>query len=396
MTAIPLIKWQDTGVVAPTEPAILTGALTDFKNAFGGDLSTNLETPQGQLSSSLTNIIGEFNDTILQLVNQVDPKFASGFMQDALGHIYFLDRKPALPTTVDVDCTGAVGTVIPVGAKVRDISGNLYQCTSGGTIDSTGIISLPFENIVVGDVPCPANTVTTIYQTILGWSSCNNPLDGTLGRPVESRADFEQRRNDSVFLGSQGSLDSAYAAVFDVANVVDVYAQANLTTSDITVGSTSYVIPAGASYIAVRGGNSNSIAKAIYSKLLAKLVGDTVVNVMNGAGTNATAITFQRPTSLAIKFDVDIKNSASLPANIVDLVQAAIVSAFNGKDGGERARIGQTIYASRFYCPVGAIDSSVKTINIKVGTTTANLDSIDVGIDEYPTISKTNITVNLI
>lgn len=178
--------------------------------------------------------------------------------------------------------------------------------------------------------------------------------------------------------------------------MVDVYAQANLTAAPITVGSTSYVIPAGASYIAVRGGNSDSIAQAIYSKLLAVLVGNTTVDVMNEAGTNATTITFERPTSLAIKFDVDLKNSALLPSNIVDLVKSAIVDAFNGKDGGERARIGQTIYASRFYCPVGAIDSSVKTINIKVGTTTANLDSVDVGIDQFPTVSKTNITVNLI
>ena len=396
MTAIPILQWNDTGIKAPTEPEILAGALTDWDTAFGAELDKNLETPQGQLSSSLTNIIGEFNDMVLNLVNQVDPRFASGFMQDAIGKIYFLERKPAVATLVDCVCTGLPGTIIPEGTRVIDLNNNIYECQQTGTISADSTVTLPFANIVTGPIAAPANTVTRIYRAILGWDSVDNPADGTLGVDVESRADFEQRRNDSVFLGSQGSLDSAYAAVFDVANVVDVYAQANLTSSPITVGSTSYVIPAGASYIAVRGGSSTSIARAIYSKLLAMLVGNTSIDVMNEAGTNATTITFERPSTLAIKFDVDIKDSTLLPSNIVDLVKAAIVDSFNGKDGGERARIGQTIYASRFYASVGAIDSSVKVINIKVGTSTANLDSVDVGIDQFPTIAKTNITVNLI
>jgi len=395
LTAIPILQWNDTGIKAPTEPEILAGALTDWDTAFGSELDKNLETPQGQLSTSLTNIIGEFNDMVLNLVNQVDPQFASGFMQDAIAKIYFLERKPAVATLVDCVCTGLLGTTILEGTRVIDENNNIYECQQTGQIGIDSTVTLPFANIVTGPIAAPANTVNRIYRAIIGWESVNNPADGTIGVDVESRADFEQRRNDSVFLGSQGSLDSAYAAVFDVNNVIDVYAQANMTAAPITVGSTSYIIPAGASYIAVRGGNSTSIAKAIYSKLLSMLVGNTSVDVMNEAGTNATTITFERPVSLAIKFDVEIKASALLPSNIIDLVKSAIVDSFNGKDGGERARIGQTIYASRFYCSVGAIDSSVKTISIKVGTTTANLDSVDVGIDQFPTVSKTNIIVNL-
>lgn len=397
MSNAPLIEWNSTGLVAPKEPDILTGVLEDYNVAFGGNLNTtNLESPQGQLASSLTSIMGAFNDMLLRLVQQVDPQFADGSMQDAIGHIYFIDRKPALATTVDLVCSGAIGTVIPLFAKAQDTNNNIYQATTTGTIDSTGSVTIAFENVVTGDIAAAANTVTKIYQSVLGWETVNNPLDGTPGRAVESRADFEQRRNDSVFLGSVGSLDSAYAAVFNVANVLDVYVQQNLTASPIVVGSTSYSIPAGAAYIAVKGGNDADIAQAIYSKILAKLVGNTVVNVQNVAATNSTAITFERPASLPIKFAVSIKDDPLLPSNIIELIKSAIVDAFNGADGGERARIGLTIYASRYYAPISVLDSTVKLISVLVGTTTATLNSVDVGIDQFPTVSKSNITVTLV
>jgi hypothetical protein len=388
----PFLKWNDTGLTAEKEPVILTDVLTDFNTAFGGDLNTtNLESPQGQLSTSLAVIIGELNDMMLNLVAQVDPRYAFGSMQDAVGEIYFLERKPALSTTVNLVCSGLVGAVIPIGSLAQDTSENIYISTADGTIDASGNVTIPFKNIVSGAIACPAASVTKIYQFVAGWESVTNPLDGAIGRPVESRIDFETRRSESTMVGSQGALDSAYAAIFNVSDVIDVYRQANLTASPLVVGSTSYSIPAGASYIAVQGGDQNAIAQAIYDKILCKLVGNTVVSVGNESGTQSTDITFERPASLPIKFAVNIKDSPLLPSNIIDLTKTAIVNTFNGTNGGDRARIGQTIYASQYYAPVSLIDASVKVISVKTGTTTPTLDS-----DQFPTISKTNITVTLI
>lgn len=400
MTLTPTIKWNNTGLSAPKELDILSGRLSDVNNAFGGDLNiTTLDTPQGQIASSDTVIIGEYNDILLKLVNQVDPRFADGFMQDAIGQIYFLERKPSNPTTVNVTCFGANGTIIPVGAQVKDSNGEIYFCVNEAQIDISGSIVTSFQNIKNGAIPCPAHAITTIYDRLgaLGWEDVDNVSSGSLGADQESRSDFEARRTNSVFLGSQGSLDSAYAAVFNVSNVTDVYADQNLTGSPISIGSTSYSLNPKEIFICAKGGSDIAIAQAIYSKLTgATLVGNTSVDVKSAITGNTTTITFQRPSAYTIKFAVNIANSPLLPSNTADLVKASIMSAFSGNDGGEKARIGQALYASRYYAPVSTINSNIRLVSLFVGHSTANQLSVGVGVDQYPSLSISDITVNII
>jgi hypothetical protein len=107
-------------------------------------------------------------------------------------------------------------------------------------------------------------------------------------------------------------------------------------------------------------------------------------------------VTYETPASLAIKFAVNIANSSSVPSNAADLIQAAIISAFAGGDGGARARIGSVIYASRFYSAVAALGSWVQIISILIGTTTPTLTSVTAEIDQAPAVAAVDITVTLV
>ena len=120
MTNVPSISFTANGFVAPSESAILAGVEADINAAFGGSLNPAPSTPQGQIAASDTAIIGSSNDLLLALFNGVDPAYASGRMQDAIGRIYFMTRNPAQPTTLQVLCSGLAGVVIPVGALVQD------------------------------------------------------------------------------------------------------------------------------------------------------------------------------------------------------------------------------------------------------------------------------------
>ena len=99
-TQVPNIEITAAGLRIPTETEILNGVLADFNNAFGGNLNLNLETPQGQLASSMAAIIADKNNLIAELVNQVHPDYADGIMQDAVAKIYFLERKQATDSMV--------------------------------------------------------------------------------------------------------------------------------------------------------------------------------------------------------------------------------------------------------------------------------------------------------
>jgi uncharacterized phage protein gp47/JayE len=401
-TNVPDLSITATGVVLPAEADILTGTLADINAAFGGGLNQVLETPQGQVASSVAAIVADKNDTIAYLVNQFDPANASGRFQDALGRIYFLDRDPAEGTVVNVVCSGLNGTVIPVGSLVQDNAKNIYSATAGGTI-TNGTVTLPFVNLQTGPIALAAGGINGApYQAIPGWDSATNPAAGVTGSDVESRADFEFRRRASVALNAVNSLQSIYANVFNVAGVTDVYVTENVTSANITKGSTNYTLVPHSIYVAVVGGLASDIALAIWNKksVGADYNGNTTVTVVDSSGYSAPMpsyqVKFQVPTATPVLFAVQLANNPSLPSNIVALVQAAIVSAFAGGDGGQRARIGSTLFASRFYAPISSINSNVAILSLLLGISTPTATSVTMGIDQAPVVSAANISVTLV
>ena len=154
-TNVPSPVWNPAmGFIIPTEQAILAGVTADQNTAFGGNLNPALTTPQGQLATSETAIIEESNATFLNLINMVDPAYASGRMQDALGRWYQLARIAAASTVATCCCNGLAGTVINIGASAQDQSGNIYNAVAAGTIptpaQAIGSMGAVFTGTITG------------------------------------------------------------------------------------------------------------------------------------------------------------------------------------------------------------------------------------------------------
>jgi hypothetical protein len=401
-TSVPRVQFTPTGLVTPDETAIKAGAFADMNAAFGGNLSTRDSSPQGQLVVSQAAIIGAANDLFLEFVNNINPDTASGFMQDAIARIYFLDRLPALPTVVQVTCYGKTGTVIPVGALVKDGAGNVYAATEEGTIPAGGSVVIEFAAQVYGPINCPAGAIEAIPVKIIpGWDSAANLTDGVVGRLVESRVDFEYRRRQSVALNAHGTMPSIYANVFNLDGVTDVYAIDNVKDTPLAVGSTAYTLIKKSIYVAVVGGDDDEIARTIWTRkdVGADYNGNVTVVVEDenyDIPRPSYPVQFNRPTATPIKFAVSIANIPGLPSDIVTRVRAAIVSAFYGGDGGQRARIAATIFAGRFYAPVSASAPNVAIISLLLGAAAPTATSFTTGIDQYPTIDPENISVTVV
>lgn len=382
-TAVPSIEFTDAGLVLPQEAAVLAGVQSDINGAFGNKLNfTTNKTPQGQLATSTTAIIADKNDQVALVVNQIDPDTNSGFMQDAIARIYFLNRKPGLATVVQCICVGALGTNIPVGAQAQDTSGNLYICTQAGQIPVSGNITLPFANVTVGPIACPATTLSTIYQAIPGWDTINNVADGVIGANVETAAEFRVRRDQSVAVNAHGSLPSIYAAVFEVPNVIDVYVTQNVTGGTIVVGSTNYSLKPHSLYVAATGGVTADVANAIWLKKNegSDMNGNTDVTVVDTSGYSfpepSYTITLERPPQTIFNFIVNIKNASSLPSTIATDVAAAIAAQFNGQVGallpngvtaqtsGIRVRIGSLLLAAYFYGAVATCEGPAVPVQV--------------------------------
>ncbi|KSW22628.1 MULTISPECIES: baseplate J/gp47 family protein [unclassified Pseudomonas] len=400
---VPSVVIDANGITLPQETDILTGVQADINQAFGGGVNPGLTTPQGQIAQTTTAIIGDKNDQIAEVVNNVDPDKADGRWQDAIGRIYFLERIAASGTVVTGTCTGLVGTVIPAGSAAQDTNGYIYFSLADATIPASGSVDVDFQNSAAGPIACPIGNLAKIYSAVPGWDRVENLAAGTLGTDVESRADFEYRRKLSVAANGMNSTQSILGRVLAVTDVLDAFVVDNPSGSIVNYGATSYPLAAHSVYVAVVGGAAADVAAAIWRKksLGCNYNGDTSYVIEDSEGYEKPypqyTVTWKTPDATPAFFKIQIATDPLLPANIVDLVRTAVVNSFNGADGGSRARIGSTIYAGRYYAGVAAVNANVNIESITMGfTSAAAAVSLAFGIDQRPTLDSSNIQVLLV
>ena len=337
MTNVPAVTFGATGFLAPSTTQVLTGVIADIQAAFGGKLNLSinnlksLATSQGQLATSMTGSIVNANNAFLVQAQQTDPAFAFGRWQDAIGNLYFLPRNPAEPTALQVACNGEPNVPIPVNATIKDNASNIYSCTQAGVIPATGSITLSFACTVPGPVAVPQSVAP--FQTIPGWDSASI-ISGVIGRDVEGRAAFEQRRQDSVAGNSFGAIGSIIGAVSKVSGVLDYFGFSNNSANPTTINGVT--VPPFSIFVCVAGGAPSDVARAIFSKkgAGAPMLGNTTVTVFDTnpllPAPQPYQITYQIPSALQLLFNVVIAAGPLVPSDAQQQIQNALLAAFAG------------------------------------------------------------------
>lgn len=403
-TSVPSIEFTAVGFVAPAQSAIVAGMFTDWNAGFGGNLNPALNTPQGQIISSTSAILGNANDQFCSLVNQMDPALATGLMQDAIGYIYFIQRLPAEPTEIVVACGGEPGVVIPVNAYVQDSSGNLYFNTNQVVIAGNGTVNAQFEATVTGPIAVPASV--TLYTIVPGWNTVT-VVSGAVGNLIEGTTQFELRRQASVAVNAQSTISTIYANVLAVPDVLAAFVIDNPLSTSVTIQGVT--IPPNSLFVCTAGGNPNDIALAIYNKKpvgCGYFSGNQTINVQDpnpiyeGAGP-FTPVSFETAIGAAICFNVTLyspSTNTQVPSNVQALVAAAIQAGFTGTDGFNNggfnpapsaAGIGSVIIAKTPYVlDVSNLGAWAKVIDIEIGC------SLYPGATFTGSISGTTLTVS--
>lgn len=400
-TQVPPITWVNGMPVVPTEQAILAGRQADFQSFFGSGLNVAPTTPQGQVITSDTAIIGDANGQIALVASMVDPDQAEGAWQDAIAAIYFLERIAAAGSVKTVTCIGAVGITIPAGSLIKDPSGYLWAATGDIHIGSSGSQIGTFQCTTTGPIPWLGNTPCTILTQVPGgWDQAVSPSAAAQGNNVESRAAFENRRRNSVAINSHGSPPTILGKVLAIDNVLSAYVIDNPTGAPITVGTTNYSVVAHSILVSVYGGLAASIAQAIwtgkdggcdYNGNTSAVVADQSYPV--GSQPLYTVI-WLTPAPAPIYFAVTLQNNTSLPSNIKQLVQAAILATFNGVDAAESlpAGIAITISGSRYSPQINLISPAVNIVSLFVGLQTVVVgESVGAGNGMISTYNHTAV-----
>lgn len=379
------IEVTPNGIKVPQASEIKESLQEIFTNALGTDLSLDDSTPQGNIIDGIAEQKQLDNAQILYFMNQLNPSFADGKWQDALASIYFIQRKQATNSVVSCICVGLPGTVlngVSSGnpALAQSINGDIFQCLVGGTIPSSGSITLTFGSVETGPIPVGANTINKIYNVVAGWDSINNSTSGVLGEDVETRENFAARIKQSLALNATGSLAAVKSKVSAVSGVTDVKVEEN--NEDISKTKFGITLSPHSVYICQKGATDTSeLAEAIFNSLSGGC--DT-----NGSNTcsftdSFTGVTYSYNyyTPTASKVYVKISVASALSSDAQDQIKEVLYKNFNGQnnDGYSKVTIGETVFASRFYSAV-----------INSGVSDLVLNSISIskdGTNWYPSLS---------
>lgn len=395
---IPPLQITDTGITAPPTNEVIDGVWEMFKKAFGKDMNTAMNTPQGQLVTSLAAIITDERNQMINLLNQFDPRYAQGIWQDGLGYIYFMTRKHATHSSVEIVLTGLAGTTIAAGTLFNDVNGNAWQTTQKTIIGNDGCATARALCTRSGIVDAAPDTITTIPKAISGLDRITNPYAAIAGVNEESRIDFERRRYASVAVNSKNTNASTYGAVADLADVKDVFVIDNPTDETIRVGATNYPVIRNSILVAVIGGDDETIARTILTKAGSgcSFNGNTecvIADTENFPIRPPTyKVKFLRPALVPVFFQVTVADRDLLSYQDSEAVKDAIIKAFSS--GTAKATIGQPVVASKFICPVAAAIPHLSIVSLKISKEQENwLDMLNIGVDEFPTTTTYQIKI---
>lgn len=410
-----LIFNPGTGLYSPDTSEIREGVAADWAQAFyepdQPPLDTEPSTPAGQLVDAEVAEIEAKNAELLFLSNQFNPRVAEGRWQDALGHIYFLERKLDEPTVVTCQLTGLNGTVIPYGALVQSGTGHTLICNRSVTIESDGkgggAAETTFRVSENGPIEIPAHSVRSIVTTIPGWDTVDNAAAGAVGRDRETRSEFETRRAASVAANSHGSTGSLYGAIAEIPGVLDVQVLENIGPQPVL--KYGVTVPGHGVTVCVYGGEDAAIAEAIYNKKDngADTGGNTpIVHTAPDYHNAVYEYRILRPETVNFWIKVTLGAGSLLTPAAEEALKTALYQDFHGLNalsGNSRIGLASTIYAARFYSPaMASLEASgslknIQSIEIALGESSpaASLysDVVIVNGDQEPVLTADNISI---
>lgn len=395
---IPKIQITTQGIISPPTEQVKSGVWQMFIDAFGTDLNLSENTPQGQLVVSLTAMIQDERDAMIQQLNQFDPQYAKGVYQDGIGKIYFIDRQENTKSIAPVQIQGISGTTIPEGYQFSDQKGNIWETTSSVVIGSSGVVNTTVECSVAGEIEAAPNTITNIIVALSGVDRVTNPSAAIAGVKTESRENFETRREESVAANSKNTDSAVRGAIANIPSVVDVWVKSNPTDQTVNFGSTSYPAIRNSILISVVGGNDYDIAwqSLVKAGTGCSFNGNTQVKVYD-KDTLAVSppdydIKFLRPEILPLKFRIKVDKLSGMTYQDEQNMKNAILDAL--KSGKTRARIAQNIRSVQ-YVVVVAQSTALPIIGLEVSVDGGSTwhDQIQLGVDQFPSSSMSDIKV---
>ena len=344
-----------SGAVSMVFTAQVAGALA----CSAGTLTRIMSTTPGW--DSITNPTGTDTLPLTLGVTQETPQAFESRRQASL-FVNGQSMTQAVLGAVLASGTALVPPNIPVDCFVYD--------NSTGTATTYGGMTLPPNSLYVavegGD---PLSIATAIWQK------------KSVGAPYAPSASFTASISGAVMTASAPT----FGFLLVGQTVMGAGVPANTTIISLGTGT------GGA------GTYNLSNAATVSGVILTSATQVIVTDMAFFAPSPTYAVNYTTPQQIPIYVNVSIVNSPALPTGLLALVQAAVEGAFLGSGGGAKARIGATLFGSRFYAPILAAVPTAQIANIQLGTTASPTGaSVTPNVNQYPITGNAYVTVTLV
>lgn len=386
------------GVIVPDTAAIRADVEAEWRAAFGADLVTTPETPQGVIITLQTEQRDAVARNNAALANQINPDIAGGVFLDALLSFTGGNRRAATRSTIaGVVFSGVPGTTIPAGSQaIVSGSGEVFTTDNPLVIGAGGSVTGSMTAINAGAIQVPVNGLDTVASAVLGWETVANPASAVPGAPEQSDVAARALRRQTLALQTVSTVEAIVSRVMAIPEVRSMSFRENTAATTQTIDGISMV--AHSIYACVQGGSDADVARALYDTKTvgAAYNGAVTVNVTDTFSGQITPVKFDRPTEIPILVRVTVR---STPLDVQTLVRDAIMDYVNGDlEGGMGLTVGANVYPFEFSGACNQIEPSIVVTNVELSTdgTTWSSAPLTVALDEVATLQRSSITVNVV
>lgn len=339
------------------------------------------ESPDGQLIEIMSFELWTAWNQLSMVYNSFNPALATGSALRNIGLITGAPFGNANRSYATIETQGTAGTLIPKNSLVADADGFEYYLANAVTVPNNAQVVC----LTPGDVPVPANTITSIVSTVSGWTGVTQTTDGVIGSQPMTDQEYRNRRTATIMRNYTSTVDTMQARLLELGvEQATVYNNSDVTTQNGVPANTVAVTIGDQA-----GVTDESIASVIFetNAVGCPTHGTTLVPIVDQQGYSHD-VRFTKAVAVPIELVVDVTYLSDDSAGAAEAIQEGLLSYVNGLLAGE-----DVVWSRLFQYITPYAKAKVNTLT--VGTVAAaSPGTIDVPISdtEFATLAIGNIS----
>lgn len=387
---------SNRGVIVPDTATLRAQVESEWREAFGQDLDTSPDTPQGVLITAEVEARDAVARNNAEVANQINPDISGGTWLDGIWRLTGGFRRGATASFLSsVEFAGQPGTLIPAGSEaVVQATNERFRTLVDITLDVSGAATGDMESVNLGRIACPVGALDTIATTVLGWETVTNPVAAILGTDEESDFASRQRRRNTLALQGISTSEAVTSRLYAIDGVRSLVYRENITdTTQVIDGIT--LVPHSL-YACVSGGDDADIAQALLDTKTvgANWNGSVLVNVIDQFSGQSYPVRFERPTPVLIYVRVTVRET---PLDADSLVRNAIINYANGQNDGEAGfAVGEDVSPFELAGAINQTEPRLFVVKVELSTDGVTYSTNDVAIDITQVGAVTSGTISVV